>query len=805
METGRSRTPAVLLASGVLLVLCLLLFLLAPDGAPDPVTHSPATSPVAVPAAPAPPPTAAAPAPAAPPAAPPAAAPATTGSIAGSALRLDGAPAPGARILATPGGDESKRKVATAGEDGAFRFEGLEPGLWSLACAGGGYGTRLDQGAREVEVEVIAGAEVRAEVRGQALAQVAGRVTGPDGKPVPRAAVRLQCEAFLSPTPAAWHLEEKTGEDGAYEFRSATPGKYAALRVTADGFGAAGKDLRELASGSRTVVDFSLEPALSIDLLLVAADDGTPVREATVWVIDAASGDLYEGPHGDAFRPDEQGRVRASGLRDAAIGVQIQAKGFAWTREHLDAPSALPGPVTFRLVRTLSISGRLLRADGTPAAGEIVRAIPVGETNPLAPFEFNLDAITADDGAFTIEGLRAGRWTVGVWSGPGQPLVTTDADAEATGVPLRLPVEAVSGRVRIRFQAPDGSPVPLVIIRTGFMVNGHVSSSAGGRMHQRDKRIVLEEGKTAFVEAWDARDAAEKPLPLGHVFAVVPSDALAEWVVTLPAERAVEGRVTGPDGRPVEGAAIEVATVPPEGISQNLASILRGTVSGPGGRFRVDGLGTGRVRLRASAEGLFGDPVTAAGGEADVVLALSPEARCELRVLDAEGKPVEGSIVSVRPERDPEESGFGGLFRDSIHATTDDGGRVRLRGLDPARKYQLLVNIPNTHPHLLQHRQSGWTPASGDVRLETGVVLEGVVRVGGAAPPEGWRGRIDVRRDGFSYATVTIDASGAFRIEPINSGRWELSVWVGEFPGKRSATVEAIAGGPPVTIEVPGE
>ncbi|HEU4394126.1 MAG TPA: carboxypeptidase-like regulatory domain-containing protein, partial [Planctomycetota bacterium] len=406
MESGRSRTPAVLLAAGVLLVLCLLLFLLAPDGPPDPVSHNPATAPVAVPAAPAPPPTAAAPAPAAPPAAPPPAAPATNGAIAGSALRLDGAPAPGARVRAAPGGDESKRKFATAGDDGAFRFEGLEPGSWSLACGGGGYGTRLDEGARDVVVEVVAGAEVRVEVRGQALAHVSGRVVGPDGKPIPKAAVTLQCDAFLSPTGGVWRISSTTNEDGSYEFASASPGDSAMVQVVADGFGAVQRWLHDLASGSRTVVDFTLEPARTLELLLVAADDGTPVREAIVWVKDAASGDLYEGPHGDAFRPDEQGRVRAPGLRDAAIELQIEAKGFAWTQEKLAAPSALAGPATIRLVRAVSISGRLLHANGTAARGETVRAIPVGETDPLAPFKLDHDGTTADDGSFTIEGVR---------------------------------------------------------------------------------------------------------------------------------------------------------------------------------------------------------------------------------------------------------------------------------------------------------------------------------------------------------------------------------------------------------------
>ena len=49
-----------------------------------------------------------------------------------------------------------------------------------------------------------------------------------------------------------------------------------------------------------------------------------------------------------------------------------------------------------------------------------------------------------------------------------------------------------------------------------------------------------------------------------------------------------------------------------------------------------------------------------------------------------------------------------------------------------------------------------------------------------------------------------IDESGRFRIDRIHSGRWELRLFVGDEEDAR-ATVEATAGGPPVTIDIAAE
>ena len=715
MTERGARAAAAAIAIAIVVAIVLLLLALPLGDAPTAAKEGP---PAAAPPAPSPAAPAATAAPVAPRAAPPAEAPspAATGSIVGVALRLDGAPAAGARIRAAPGGDEAKRVVATAGADGAFRFEALAPGRWAVACGGGGYGTRLDQGARDEVVEVVAGAEARVEIRAQQLAAVSGRVVGPGGKPIAGATVRVQCDAFLSPTGGGWRLETKTDAEGKYECGNVTPEGYASMTVTAEGFAPEDRDLPDPEPGSRAIADFSLAPAVAIEILLLSADDGSPVREAIVWVTDAESGSLYEGPHGDAWRPDQDGRVRVPAVRDTRFEIQVEAKGFARAREVFAKPSAEPGRATMKLERAFSISGRVLKADGSPAAGQSVFAVPAGETDPAQIFMHDFDAETGEDGGFVLSGMKSGRYRVGVGENPFEAVVETEVETGATGVVLRLPPGSATTTVNIRFQAPDGTPVPKAMFRSGVMVEGALLSSAGGGMHQPGARIKLEEGRTAFVEAWDARDAADARLPLGHVFLVVPPDAPADWVVTLPAERTISGRVVGPDGAAVEGARIEVATIPADGVSMDLSQDLVGTSSAAGGRFRVDGLGAGRVRLRAFAKGFFGVPVEAAAGAGDVVVVLAREVPCELRVLDPAGRPVEGALVSVIPRTaDGEEEPRWG--RADRTPSTDREGRARIRGIEPGRLYLLLVDVPSSRRDLDQLRVEEWTPVSGDLRL----------------------------------------------------------------------------------------
>jgi hypothetical protein len=722
---SRSGRLSLVLAGAALAAL-LVLLLFRGSAKPPEVPPAPPPAPASPPAAVVPPP-----APAPPPAAkkpeeaPPAAGavdPATTGAIVGVALALDGTPAAGARVRAAPDGDEARRVVATADADGSFRFEKLAPGRWTVACGGGGFGTRLDRKAEAAVADVVAGGEVRVEVRGQPLAVVHGRITGPEGEPVAGAAITVMSAAFLYPDGGAWQLPGKMGEDGTYEVKNVTPRSTVAIEVKAEGFADVKRRLYDLAPGARIAADFVLERGVILDLVLVAADDGTPVTKAIVWVQDARTGSLYAGPDGDAFGPDERGRIRVPGLRPMTVQVQIEAEGFVNVLNEKVDPATQNEPYTFRLVRGVEISGRVLRPDGTPYEDRDIRAFPEGKDDPMSILHSWFYVRTDKDGAFRIKGVPAGPYRVGVYDNHHEPLVSTVVEAGTSGIVLRVGEDSTRKGVLVRLADSEGRPVAKARIRTGILSEGgNLVSAGGGGYLQPEVRLDLEAGRRAFVEAWDAMDEAGRLLPLGHVFRIVPPDVPAEWVIRLPPERTVEGTVVGPGGKPIEGAKIEVVTIPGEGLSPNLSRELGSTDSRAGGNFRFGGLGEEKVQLTPSAEGHIGPPVTAEAGARGLVLSVAPEVRCELRILDPEGKPLEkvrvSAVIPTAEGDDPRRS-------DSV--PTDAQGRVRLRGLLPGVRYRLHVFVNNRdHPGLLGIRRDGWVPESGDFRLERAAVPEG--------------------------------------------------------------------------------
>ena len=731
-----------------------------------------------------------------------------TGSIEGVVLALDGAPAAGAAVRAVPVEGEGAPVVVLAGADGSFRLDGLVPGPWKVMGGGAGFGTRLDDGGGAAEAVVTAGATVRVEFRVQALARLSGTVIDPDGRPVAGASVKVQCDAFLSPTGGVWILDATTAEDGTWAQRNVTPGGRVRVLASARGFAPADREFRSLGPGSRTVVDLALERPASLDILLLAEEGGVPVSAALVWISDAEGGHLYDGGKGDAFVPDAEGRVRADALRPRAVKVQVDAGGFVRVPDTEVNPVGRTEPLVFRLRRAFALEGRRVGSDGSPLAGQWIEARPVGEVvggdGDGDPFGSSHSGHTKEDGAFRIDGLPPGRWEVGFFGGGMDPEVSEIVEAGATGVLLRMPAGRGPRTLRVRVVDPEGRPVPLFRSRTAETVeDGLISSSGGGHPGGGPLTVALEEGLTTVLEIWDAMDEKENRLPLGHVLLAVPADAPADWTVALPPERFVAGHVVGAGGVPVEGVSVEVVTVPGDGRPAGLATTLAGTTTGAGGVFRVSGLGTGHVRLRGAVDGWTCVPVEAVPGNVDVVITMVPEADCRLQILDAGGLPLVGAHVLVTMPGMVE-----GAYSPPEIEETDEDGRVRLRGLLPDRPCRLQVFPQGKNPGVLPYRRDGWMPASGDIRLEAPTELEGRVLVDGAPPPEGWKGCVQVRQDGETLSSADVGADGSFRLRFLPPGVHSLVVLRAPAEGEEEwvevGSGEGAGGGPTVVLDVRG-
>lgn len=204
--------------------------------------------------------------------------------------------------------------------------------------------------------------------------------------------------------------------------------------------------------------------------------------------------------------------------------------------------------------------------------------------------------------------------------------------------------------------------------------------------------------------------------------------------IELPPTPAVRGRVVDGERRTaLPGALVWLA--PDPGTN---------AVAGPEGEFSLPGGGRDRVRVEAVAvdhlpRGLTVEGAELAAGRAQE-LALQPAAALLGRVVDPDGRPIEGVTLEAVPEAtDGRSRGLRPEAPASL-VRSDASGRFRLSGIRPVAAYAVTASrdgfIPRTLPGVvLPPRERSLD--LGTVVLRPGVRLEGRVVDGRGEPVEG--------------------------------------------------------------------
>jgi len=282
-------------------------------------------------------------------------------------------------------------------------------------------------------------------------AMIRGRVIRGDGRPLPRAQVRLErLDVPMRPLPVA------TDEDGVYEIGDLPAGRF---RVTAmkTGFIATAFGQRQLtepgepiavrASEVREHVDITLDRASAV-LGRIVDENGEPVEGAIVRVLQiryvGGRPQLAEAQGAYSRRTNDLGQFRLFGvlpgryLISAAIGqvtprVAADLPGYAVTyfpgtpnpseaqfvtvNRSQDAAN-----INFALsrTRTASIRGTALSASGDPILGGI-SLVPSRRSGAIFPDA--VGARIARDGTFEFPNVASGEYVVQVQKGRSQPSV----------------------------------------------------------------------------------------------------------------------------------------------------------------------------------------------------------------------------------------------------------------------------------------------------------------------------------------------------------------------------------------------
>jgi protocatechuate 3,4-dioxygenase beta subunit len=683
-----------------------------------------------------------------------------------------GAPA---RLFATTSGNEPVEyedgvrlgglPVALA-EDGVLRLERVPTGTHELVVEVPGHQRLTVPG-----IEVAEGAETdlgTLELRPEVL--LAGRVVDAEGRPI--AGARLGVfEHVVGPTSTLGSRgrQVEADEEGRFLIDGLGDDLPLTLTVRADGYLGVAVDL-ELPHQEPLEVRLGRGGTVFGE---VVDEGGQPVAGASLRArIDPQRHMQHRPPSGGEVATassDDDGRFELIAVPAGVVAIDVSSRGG---RGSIEAPAGTVGegervgPLRIEVPSALEIAGRVVRADGMPAARASVAALQQMPGGGSSSFSTTADAL----GRFRLPGQQPGPVTVvatlGVVGRAEREVTVTGGVSE---IELVLePTTAVSGRV----VAADGSPAG----------RGHATLEREGDSHGvvvdelgRFEIVGLEEGTYRLLAEVPGVGRGAHPEPV-EVRLGQPVEGL---VVRLAEGARVVGRVTGV-------AATDLAQVELSAFLESGGFNQRGLVRADGS-FEIRGLAAGRHTLQAW--------VRSTGQAERATFEVEEGALLDGIELDFSGSTlivtasVLGQTLDERPLLVGGGSGKMGTGRRL------GAGRFAFAGLEPGL-YDVSIPASAAGPRHSRRLEvagdqevvlalEGW-PVAGTALGEDGQPVPGVV-VWVVEPG------VEVPRWGPGLPGLPPDAAGRFELPAVPPGTWRLVAGGGPWWGE--ALVEVPPGG----------
>ena len=304
----------------------------------------------------------------------------------------------------------------------------------------------------------------------------------------------------------------------------------------------------DVAGGPRSV-ELRLVPAASVEGVVRAVSDGSPVADALV------SDGEFAGLDGDAVRSDAAGRFRLSRLGPGVHALSVVAAGHASgepVKVELGIGEALTG-VELRVERAYKISGFVVPRGETQRSLESVMVAAYS----LSPMQVRVASEPSGaDGYFEVLGVRPGSYILGSVAEQALPelvgpSVTVEA-ADVTGIVLTLDrgVE-IHGRV--------DPPVPAsVTLALDEDSNPLAMLGNAGNLFVRARADARGEFVLRPVKPGRMRVIAEAPDGArGELALEVGDRGEAGVLVALEPRASATGRIVDASGAPLRSGSVE--------------------------------------------------------------------------------------------------------------------------------------------------------------------------------------------------------------------------------------------------------
>jgi protocatechuate 3,4-dioxygenase beta subunit len=276
-----------------------------------------------------------------------------------------GEPAAHVGLHVAVGGWGEPGTLASTGEDGTARFEGLEPGNHTVNLD-----RRTEISPRKAEIELAAGEQGTVEIEVAPGLNVRGVVVDPDGIPVANAEILI---AWGGVSPQWTFPTARTDGQGTFFLRSL--GDHNLIGARAEGLGTSDFSLLQTAgrgSPGEVVIRLVL-PGSSAEITGTVYDpEGNPVAGA--WVGVGAMSGMRVLPNGSSGqkpprviqRTDGQGSFRVGSLQPGRHQVLVYGQGFVAWNEDVNCPPGETTSVTIQLQRGAALFGQITDLEGRP-------------------------------------------------------------------------------------------------------------------------------------------------------------------------------------------------------------------------------------------------------------------------------------------------------------------------------------------------------------------------------------------------------------------------------------------------------
>jgi Carboxypeptidase regulatory-like domain len=448
-----------------------------------------------------------------------------------------------------------------------------------------------------------------------------------DRSPLP--GVQVDVVAFEDRSCGRRRLSAPSDAAGVARFGSVPAG---ASRI----FAAGSTKPAALDPGASGAVELLVDPPQPVTVLVTGAD-GTPLAGADVWASFAGAAE-----RGAAIgKTDGDGRLVVTG---AAPGASFAARSesLGWSPRRRRAEDGPRGPEEVRIplrAPARSLRGSVVDESGAPVAGAWVACRRIADETAGPPA---VEAGSASDGSFAVEGLTDGTWSVEAWHERFAPALA-----------------------RVALEGADASAPVVLALRAGASIEGCARDEAGRPL----ARVVVSVRADGFLgRVGQAVTGADGTYRIAGLPESVVS-ARAGLIAGEPVHASLDLRAAGRsawDPKIGTGAMVAGAVTDENGAARAFAIVraraadggsswFAETVADRTGRFEIANAPAGTVVVEVEIAGWpEGNAWTVEAldrGRSDLAIAIPgsarPSAHLSGRLLDASGNPKPGVLVAA--------------------------------------------------------------------------------------------------------------------------------------------------------------